>query len=290
MIESNVAHRRWACRWGWLCFVALLACERTDDASVARALGHAHELVEMSKRDAAEVRTGLPLGAQELAKRWVAGGVDLTADSEAAREAINQARNKVQDLRVAKSTFFALADLSGKVVRNDREQDLMAGAGLFAAFPALAGASRGPYVEALGSLVEAHGVKGKPDAEWIAAVGVDVGGQIKGLFVTGWAWSSYAFRLEFALRSRVTTELRGKEANLPLLYAFVLVADQVYGSPESPEVNARAIAELQPLGHLGADGGFSSLLEITGRRFALGIQAAPDLAKGVAIGVLRSET
>jgi hypothetical protein len=271
--------------------LALLgACDRTDDTSVARAREHAKELAETAQRDVGEVRRGLPLGAQQLGQRWAASGSDLLNDLDAARDALNHARNKVQDLRVAKSTFFALAAPDGRVVRNDREQDLMAGASLFAGLPALARAAQGPYVEALGVMPEAHGVRGKPDAEWMAAVGVDVGGQIRGLYVSGWAWSSYAFRLEFSLRSRITTELRGKRENVPLLYAFVLVGDEVYGSPESAEVSARAIAERKPLANLGADGSFSTLLEITGRDFALGVQAVPELAAGVAIGVLRSET
>lgn len=271
--------------------LALLAgCGRTNEASVARAREHAKELVETAQRDAGEVRRGLPLGAQQLAQRWAASGADLLNDPEAARDALNHARNKVQDLRVAKSTFFALAAPDGRIVRNDREQDLMAGAALFTTFPALARAAQGPYVEALGVMPEAHGVRGKPDAEWMAAVGVDVGGQVRGVYVSGWAWSSYAFRLEFSLRSRVTTELRGKRENVPLLYAFVVVGDEVYGTPESPEISARAIAERKPLANLGPDGSFATLLEITGRDFALAVQAAPDLAPGVGIGVLRSET
>ena len=207
----------------------------------------------------------------------------------------------MQDLRIAKSTFFALATPAGKVVRNDREQDLMAGAALFPAFPSLEKAARGAYVEALGVLPEAHGVKGKPDAEWVAASGVSVGGEVRGLMVTGWAWSSYAFRLEFSLRNRITSELKDKKENVPLVYAFVIVGDEVYGSPESPEVNARAIAERKPLSNLAADGAFSTLLEITGRQFALGVRALPDITPGAApgvspgpapavgIGVLRSE-
>jgi hypothetical protein len=277
-------------RASWLALVVLLGCGRTDAASVARAREHASQLAETARRDVEEVRRGLPVGARELAKRWSTEGVDLSTDSEAAREALNYARNKVQDLRVAKSTFFALATPEGKVVRNDREQDLMAGAALFQAFPALARAAQGPYAEALGVMPEAHGVRGKPDAEWVAAAGVDVGGQIRGLYVSGWAWSSYAFRLEFSLRSRVTTELKGKQENLPLLYAFVLVGDEVYGAPEAPEINARAIAERKPLANLAADGSFSALIEITGRSFALGVQATPEVAPSVAVGVLRSET
>jgi hypothetical protein len=274
----------------WLAFLVLLCCQRTDQATVERALAHAKELAEMAQKDASEVRKGLPLGAQELAKRWAAGGGDLTTDPEAAREALNHARNKVQDLRVAKTTFFAFATPDGRIVRNDREQDLMAGAALFPVFPGLERAAQGPYVEALGVMPEAHGVRGKPDAEWVAAVGVDVGGRIRGLYVSGWAWSSYAYRLEFSLRSRMTIELHGKRENLPLLYAFVLVGDQVYSAPEAPEINARAIAERKPLENLTADGTFSTLLDITGRTFALGVQRALDLAPGVAIGVLRSET
>jgi hypothetical protein len=274
----------------WLVIVLLSCCQGTDQASVGRAVNHAKDLVEMARKDAGEVRTGLPLGARELGKRWAAGGVDLTIDSEATREALNYVRNKVQDLRVAKSTFFALAAPDGRIVRNDREQDLMAGAPLFAAFPGLARSAQGQCAEALGVMSEAHGVRGKPDAEWVSACGVDVGGQIRGLYVTGWAWSSYAFRLEFSLRSRVTIELAGKRDNLPLLYAFVLVGDQVYGSPESPEINAKAIAERQPLANLSAEGTFSTLIEITGRQFALGVQSAPDVAPQVAIAVLRSET
>jgi hypothetical protein len=196
----------------------------------------------------------------------------------------------VQDLRVAKSTFFALATLDGVVVRNDREQDRMAGKPLFPAFPGLSRAAEGGYVEAAGSLPEAHGVKGKPDAEWIAANGVRVGGTVKALYVTGWAWSSYAYRLEFALRSQITADLKNSRANLPLIYTFVLVGPDVYSAPESPEVNALAVRAREPLKHLATDGSFSALIEITGRTFALGVRAAPALGSEVAVGVLRSET
>jgi hypothetical protein len=273
-----------------LVMVLLHGCEATDEKSVARALAHSQALVEMAKRDVAEVRQGLPLGAAEMAKLWAADGVDLSSEPSAAREALTQARNKVQDLRVAKSTFFALATVDGQVVRNDREQDLMAGKPLFQAFPALARAAEGGYVEALGVMPEAHGVKGKPDAEWVAAHGIRVADRISGLIVTGWAWSSYAYRLEFALRGQVTNELKGTRANVPLVYTLVLVGQEVYTAPESPEVNARSVAELNPVQHLSAQGSFSGLLQITGRSFALGVQAVPELGSGVAIGVLLSET
>ena len=266
----------------------VLGCEGTNQESVNKAVAHAQRLVETAKQDASEIRQGLPRGVEELAKVW-SDEANPLGDPEAARRLLSRAHDKVQDLRVAKSTFFALASLDGNVVRNDREQDRMAGRALFPAFPELARAAGGDYVEALGSMPEAHGVKGKPDAEWVAAKGVRVGDAVRALYVTGWAWSSYAYRLEFSLRGQVERELRGTRQNVPLLYVFVLVGSDVYGAPESPEVNARGISERDPLAHLNPQGSFSTLLEITGRTFALGVQAAPDLAPRVAIGVLRSE-
>jgi len=263
-------------------------CESTNQDTVNKALAHAQRLVDTAKQDAGEVRHGLPRGAEELAKVW-ADEANPLGDPEAARRLLTRAHDKTQDLRVAKSTFFALASLDGTVIRNDREQDRMAGRPLFPSFPELARAAQGDYVEALGSLPEAHGVKGKPDAEWVAAKGVRVGDAVRALYVTGWAWSSYAYRLEFSLRGQVERELRGTRQNVPLLYVFVIVGADVYGAPESPEVNARSISERDPLAHLNPQGSFSTLLEITGRTFALGVQAAPDLAPRVAIGVLRSE-
>jgi hypothetical protein len=277
------------CAWRLLIGLMLVACERTGSESVDRARGHAAKLVEAATRDVAEVREGLPLGATEFAKVW-SDGTDPIVDAEAARAALERVRDKIQNLRVAKSTFFALAAPDGTIVRNDREQDSMAGRPLFAAFPALSRAASGAYVEALGVLPEAHGVKGKPDAEWIAANGIRVGDAVRGIYVTGWAWSSYAHRLEFALRGQVNAELTNARVNVPLLYVFVVVGRDVFGAPEAPDVNATAISERDPLSHLEADGSFGAVLEITGRTFALGVQKAPGLGPSVGIAVLRSET
>lgn len=285
-----LGYGRMGSRWlGASLLVAMLGCEGTGEQSVAHALGHARALVDIAKKDVEEVRSGLPAGAQVIGKLW-AEGADPLGDPEQARDILTQAQNKVQDLRVAKSTFFALASPDGLVVRNDREQDLMAGKKLFEFFPTLGKAADGSYVEALGSMPEAHGVKGKPDGEWIAAQGIRAGDAVRGLYVTGWAWSSYAYRLEFSLRGQIKSKLKGTQSNVPLIYVFVIVGNDVYGAPESPEINAQAIAERHPLDHLTPDGTFSGLLEVTQRTFALGVHSAPDLGSKVALGVLRSET
>jgi hypothetical protein len=290
-------------RWPWLgrgsalraaifglALAGASACEDSGEVSRVAALGHAEALVKTATTDVNEVRQGLPEGVKKLEALWAKRRDRLEEDPTGLREALETTRDTVQDLRVAKSTFFALATPGGVILRNDQEQDLMAGKLLFEPFPALERAARGDYVETLGSMLEAFGVKGKPDGQWVAAQGVKVDGQVRALYLTGWAWSSYAYRLEFALRGRVTSELKETRAKVPLLYVFVIVDRAVYSAPLAPEVNAQAIAALDPMSHLRQQDGFSTVLEITGRRFGLGAKLVPALGSGVAIAVLHSET
>jgi hypothetical protein len=194
-------------------------------------------------------------------------------------------------LRIAKSTFFALADLNGVVLRNDQEQDRMAGKALFPAFPALVDAKT-RYVEATGSLPEASGVRApRQDGQWVAATPVVLDGVTKGIYVTGWSWSSYAYRLEFALRSKIRSDLGSdRDQKEPLLYVFVLVGKSVYGAPVSPDVNMTTIAALEPLSKTKENEPFAVVIDITGRTFGLAVRRTPSFGNDVGVAVLRSET
>lgn len=262
------------------------SCTNTAKESAAKAGAHAQYLAEMTSQDVEEVRNGLPQGAQVLSKAFE--GSDLVNDPALAREALESARGRVQDLRVAKSSFFALVKPDGEIVRNDRDPDLMASKNLFASLPSLKGALGGKYVEATGSMHEARGVEGRPDGQWMAAQGVLGPTGDLAVYVTGWAWSVYATRLEHGLRGRILdTEKEGKE---PLSYVFIVVGDRAYGSPASPEVNAEAIQKLEPNSLVSGDQVVTRELEITGRAFGLGLVPAPALGDGVLVAVLRSET
>jgi hypothetical protein len=135
---------------------------------------------------------------------------------------------------------------------------------------------------------EAARVKGG-DGQWVAAHPVSLDGAVKGLYVTGWSWSAYAYRLENAVRGKVKSDI-GKDAREPLIYVYVVVADAAYGAPVSPEVNAKAILDQKPLGKIQGEAVFATSLEITGRDFGLAVKATPVLGKDVAVAVLRSET
>lgn len=267
----------------------LFGCDGDKKKSLAQAKEHAALLSETIKTDVQEVRNGLPAGAKHLAKLYE-GDKSPKDDLKAVREALETARNKTQDLRVAKSTFFALVDDQGVVVRNDQEQDQMVGKSAFQSFPGLKDALGGKYTETHGSMAEAARVKG-PDGQWVAAAPVSVDEKVRGLYVTGWSWSAYAYRLENSLRTTVKSSLGSETAKMPLVYVYMVVGDAAYGAPVSPEVNAEAISKQKPLSKIqGDDGVFETTIEITGRDFGLGVKKTPLFGKDVAVAVLRSET
>jgi hypothetical protein len=123
----------------------------------------------------------------------------------------------------------------------------------------------------------------------VAAQPVQDGDTVKGLYVTGWSWASYAYRLERNLATNLRTEL-GEGGKMPLVYVYVIVDKDVFGTPISPEVNAKAIAALSPLTNASATAPTAFELEIAGRDFGLAVELTPDLGKNVAVAVLRSET
>jgi hypothetical protein len=266
----------------------LAGCKKASTVSAEHAGAHAALLVTKASADVKEVRTGLPVGAPLLASIF-ATGKPPSEDPQGARRALEKARDKVQELRVAKSTFFAVADATGLVIRNDQEQDQMAGKYLFEAFPDLKKAIAGQYLETRGSMPEAAGVKGRADGQWIAGAPVVKGTEVVGLYVTGWSWAAYAYRLENALNENLRSQLK-EGTKQPLTYVYLLVDHDAFGTPISPEVNAKAIVALGPLSKLPASGQATFELEIDGREFGLGVARAPELGKDVAIAVLRSET
>lgn len=287
-VRSEIRRRQWLVACSALSLCALpwqLGCTDNGQVSADHAKLHAQFLLKAADVDVAELKRGLPLGTKHL----VEAVKDGVPDGETARKALETARNKVQELRVAKSTFFALVDKDGNVIRNDQDQDLMVGKNIFTAFPALKQVLSGSVVETRGSMPEAAGVKGKPDAQWVLGVPVEVAGKPLAAYVSGWSWSAYAYRLETSLRSDVLSHTKEGD-KVPLLYVYVLVGGSAYGAPISPTVNADAILKQKPLEKASATAPFAMPLEIEGRQFGLAVVPLSAIGKDAGIAVLRSET
>lgn len=263
-----------------------IGCEDVGKRSAEAAHADLPFLLEAVRRDVEDVRSGLPQGAIYIQKLFEQAKPEIPG-FEAASDALARARDRTQDLRVAKSTFFAVTRGDGSIIRNDQKQDLMAGKNLFEFFPALRGAQG--YMESRGVMPEAAGVNGRPDGQWVAALPIAVGGETQGLYVTGWSWSSYAYRLETGLRSDILS--RAKEGDkIPLIYVYLVVEDEVYGAPIAPRVNGEAVLELVPFERLGSATSFAESREIQGRKFGIAVGHAEALGERVAIAIVRSET
>src|SRR5689334_6322200 len=86
------------------CVSLLGGCTKTSELSKQKARAEVELLAKVASADVEEVRRGLPLGAKQL-ETFFADDKAQT-DAAAAKEALEHARGKVQDLRTAKSTFF----------------------------------------------------------------------------------------------------------------------------------------------------------------------------------------
>src|SRR5580700_5249720 len=135
--------------WGALALSAL-GCTDKGKLSEKEAAANVDALVAIADSDVGEIARGLPLGAAKLSSLW-ASGADPRQDLRAVRSALARMRREVPDLTVAKSTFFAIADAQGIAIRNDLEEDAMAGTALLPLFPDLAKAEAGSYVATTGA-------------------------------------------------------------------------------------------------------------------------------------------
>ena len=274
--------------WLLLSLSLFVGCTKTSELSKQKARSHVELLAKAAHDDVLEVQKGLPLGAKQLEAYFADGKAG--EDAVAAKEALQTARNRVQDLRTAKSTFFLIASTQGIILRSDVEHDSLAGKSLLGSFGELKAAAAGAYVESRGSMAEAAGVRGRSDGQWVAATPIMKGSEVAGIYATGWSWSAYAYRLENQLRTTVKSEARDSQSKEPLVYVYVVVDSEVFGAPISPDVNAKAIKDSGLMGRATGEAVVDAAQEIEGRDFGLALRRVPALGRDVAIAVVRSET
>jgi hypothetical protein len=273
---------------GALLALSLMSCENTGEKSAQEGRAHLAFLVKAAKRDVDEVRNGMPEGARRLVELFQEAAPEIPA-AELARSALLTTRAKVNDLDSAKSTFFLVAAADGSILRNNLEQDEMAGKNLFEVYPEAKKNRADPYYEFSGSWDIARGVNGRDDAQRCAAASIKLNNETVGYLVSGWSWSSYAYRLETTLRSEILTSTK-EGAKVPLVYVYVLVGSHSYGAPVAPVINGKALVKLKPLEKLKGEEVYAAPLEIERRDFGVAMQRVPELGPEVVIAVLRSET
>lgn len=267
----------------------LAGCDEKRKASEQGAIAEVEYLAPILREDVAQVRRGLPTGAAKLA---AALDPDTLSSLQGVQRAIGRARGEVHDLAVSKGTFFSFADATGTVVRSEADPDVLAGRSLLIAFPALKKAAEptAGVVETFGEMKELRGVRTGPDLAWVAAAPVVEKGQSKGVFVTGWSFRAFAYHLETMLKMHITevSEKQHKKV-APFAYVYVVKAGKAYGTPTTPDVNAKTIEDLD-LAHRTFTGTYHEGRDITGRAFGLAAVKAPDLGDDAFLAILFSES
>jgi hypothetical protein len=265
--------------------LATLGCTDKGKLSEREAGLNVAALVAIADADVGEIERGLPLGAAKLSALW-AKGADPHQDLHAVRSALARMRREVPDLTIAKSTFFAIADAQGIAIRNDLEEDAMAGTPLFPLFPELAKAEAGSYVATTGAF-PGPALPSGPDKDWLAAVPIKKeDSSVGGILLTGWTFRRFAYHLQEQLLHDLT-EKQGN-AKLPVLYVMLFDKSGVYGAAQTPHVNEKAIADLDPVAKT-ASGQAEGTLAITDRDFGWVALRLPKLGPDIGLAVLRSE-
>jgi hypothetical protein len=266
---------------------ALAGCKDAGKESEARAKEHVQSLLTLAEKDVAEVERGLPDGAKRLGPLFAKE--EPQKNLPAVRSALQKVRRDVPDLLIAKSTFFAFTDENGVAIRNDLEQDVMAGQNLFQIFPDLAKSKDG-FVATTGSFPGATSKAG-PDKDWLAAAPVrKEDGKLLGIFVTGWAYRRLSNHLAETLKHDLQEALMASDqkGKMPVLYVGLFDKSGAYGAPQTPASNEKALGELDLVGKT-ASGPASGTLVITDRTFGWAAARSAKLGADVGIFVLRSE-
>jgi hypothetical protein len=274
-----------------LVLVLVPACKDQGKIAAHHASEHVTALVTLATNDVGEVERGLPQGAKQLATLLYAKGADPHQDVAGVRTALRRIRAEVPDLTVAKSTFFALADEGGVAIRNDLEQDAMAGQNVLTIFPDLKPVLDGTtFVTAVGLFPGPPGPHG-PDRDWMAAAPVkNDAGKVVGILLTGWTFRRFANHLQESLRHDMQNALlkSGDTGKMPILYIAVFDKTGVYGAPQTPPVNEKALADAD-LEAKTASGPSEGTVTISDRDFGYAAARVPKLGPDVGVAVLRSE-
>lgn len=280
---------------GLLLACGLAGCKDKGQESANAAKENVRTLVDLTAKDVEEIERGLPEGAKKLAIQ-LSKESDPKGNAPAVRSALLKMRQQVPDLGIAKSTFFAFADEKGIAIRNDNEQDTMAGKDLVGAWPGLKPVLEGKaYVATIGKFPGAENPAG-PDKEWVAATPVKKeDGTPLGILVTGWTYRRFAYHLQESLKRELQDALMrsGDKGKMPIVYVALFDKEAVYGAfaPKTipfPAVNEQALKNLDLVSKT-ASGPAEGPIRITERDFGWAAARTPKLGEDVGVVVLRSE-
>ncbi|MEO9232109.1 MAG: hypothetical protein ABI421_02145 [Polyangiaceae bacterium] len=264
------------------------ACREDAKVSAQKAADQAAWAEKQNENDVTKISAGLAAGAKQFAPLYANGG-DPRVDPQEVRATLFRARKNVPELNAAKTTFSVLIDAQGVGIRNDLEQDSMAGANLFTAFPSLKN-PKGLFTTASGVLKN-DSPSAQNDKTWVGEVPVAKSdGSVGGYYLTGYTFRQYAFQLQDALKQKMNDDLakRNDHSKLPVFYLMLFDASGAYGPPMTPEVNETQVKDLDLVSKT-ATAPAQGVVNISDRDFGYAATRLPSFGADIGVVVLRSE-
>jgi len=249
-------------------------CDSAAKESQQIAIDVVKEIAPAIPKDVDNVKSGLVDGAKLLATLLPPEGGDL----KQTREAIANAREKTDAIRLAPASFFCFANTAGKIVRSEHDPDELADRDLFGAFPELKKSveGSGAPVEAFGEMAEMRRVHKGDELVWIDAVPVlDKDGKPRGAFAAGWSFRWYATYLDNQAKRFLDERAKKSNQKVPIMYSFIVKSGKAYGGQETPDASAEAVAKLDVASKVKS-GMYQGRVEITGWTFGIAALSAAD--------------
>jgi hypothetical protein len=264
-----------------------VGCDDSGKKSETAAAESLDIVVPLVDRDTSQVKKGVPDGVKLLATKLPA---DPAGSRMELQKAIADTRKAIDDLSFAKVTFFAFANTSGVVLRNETDPDRLVEQNVFTAFPALEKAKdpAAGMVEAYGEMEAIRGVKKGKDIAWVVAHGVGGEGGAKGVLVTGWSMRLYIRSIEQQLVAKLTESAKAKgQNNVPVAYVFVVKGKEAFADPDRADSLAETIGALDVVSKTSG-GDFKAIQEIDKRQFGIAARRLPAFGDDAAIVVAAS--
>ncbi|MGZ3418403.1 MAG: hypothetical protein ACXVEF_07125 [Polyangiales bacterium] len=253
-------------------------------------LGKAVKLV--SERHVDALSRALPAAAEQLSAKVT---TDVRTDAETLGTAFVTLRDKNDDLRSSKRSYFVLADIEGDIVWIDDPGWKIVGRKLALGFPAVKEALDGKkYSTGSGKF----GGASEEALTFVEASPITKGGKTVGVLVAGWEAHEGAEDVQRQLAVQLAQQnapakvrIKAKDKlqmaiDMPELYVAVFKGKYIYMQEDAPQPVVQSLEALDLLGKT-ANGAWQGTFDVQNRGWGGAAQRLPALGADVGIAVVR---
>jgi hypothetical protein len=278
--------------WAFAVVVALAGCKtKAQKQAEISAVDLAKAVKLVGDRHVDALARALPAAADQLSAKVV---TDVRSDFAALGAQFVTLRDKTDDLRSSKRSYFVLSDLGGEIVWIDDPAWKIVGRKLIG-FPAVSEALAGKkYATGSGQ----YGGASEEALTFVEASAIMKDGKPVGALVAGWEANEGAEDVQRQLAIQLAQQnapakvrIKAKDklqmaTDMPELYVVLFKGKFVYRQEDTPEPLVKSLEEVDLLGKT-ANGTWQGTFDVQNRGWGGAAQRLPALGSDVGIAVVR---